>query len=421
MRRKITFLALMFFVYAKLQAQDYQISFAGIGESTTIEIVQVQNLTQGTSLTLGGSDVLHLTATVTDYEQLTTIGNNLLQIYPNPMTSTSTLEFEIPQSSNVIIELFDISGKKVTSTQKSLQPGIQKFNVTGLNRGIYAVNVKSDNLVYSGKIISNSIANGKADIAFINSSINEHKAKLKSAKAIALMQYNTGDRILLKAVSGKYSTIKTLVPVASSTETFNLVAATDYDGNNYTTVTIDKQVWMVENLKVTHYRNGEEIPNVTENASWTSLTTGAYSDNKNTPSNADIYGRLYNWYTVADSRNIAPTGWHVPTDAEWTTLTTYLGGESVAGEKMKETGTTHWINISNISATNESGFTALPSGSRNFRFGTFDNLGSVGEFWSSTQFDTSYAWDRYLFSYEAYSHRSKYDKRYGFSVRLVRD
>jgi uncharacterized protein (TIGR02145 family) len=129
---------------------------------------------------------------------------------------------------------------------------------------------------------------------------------------------------------------------------------------------------------------------------------------------------LYNWFTVADARNIAPTGWHVPTDAEWTTLTTFLGGESVAGGKMKETGTTHWVSP-NTSATNESGFTALPAGFRDGNDGTFGSLGYYGNFWSSTQSDASSAWFRYLNHGYADCDRYDYSKAYGFSVRLLKD
>ena len=118
---------------------------------------------------------------------------------------------------------------------------------------------------------------------------------------------------------------------------------TDVDGNRYTTVKIGTQVWMVENLKVTRYRNGDPIPNVTDNNSWNVLTTDAYCNYNNDTANVSAYGRLYNWYAVNDNRKIAPTGWHVPSDEEWATLGDFLGGNNIAGGKMKEPGTTHWI------------------------------------------------------------------------------
>ena len=194
---------------------------------------------------------------------------------------------------------------------------------------------------------------------------------------------------------------------------------TDIDGNVYNTVTIGTQVWMVENLKTTKYRDGTSIPNVTDNISWSNLTTGAYCDYSNTPSNSATYGKLYNWYAATNAHNIAPTGWHVPTDADWTTLTTYLGGEGVAGGKLKETGTTHWQSP-NIGATNETGFTALPGGIRNYN-GSFDYIGSHGYWWSATESGAASAWLRFMgFSY-SYVFSYGANKELGFSVRCVRD
>ena len=131
------------------------------------------------------------------------------------------------------------------------------------------------------------------------------------------------------------------------------------------------------------------------------------------------YGRLYTWHAATDSRGLCPTGWHLPTDAEWTTLTTYLGGESVAGGKMKEAGTTHW-NSPNTSADNSSGFTALPGGYRG-DFGAFSYIGGYGLWGSATEANASYAWYRNLYYYNSDASRSLSYKYYGFSVRCVRD
>lgn len=145
----------------------------------------------------------------------------------------------------------------------------------------------------------------------------------------------------------------------------------DIDGNQYQTVKIGSQVWMKENLKVTRYRNGDPIPRVTVNSEWVDLATGAYCACYNDEgTTAFTYGYLYNWYAVDDRRNLAPAGWHVPTDAEWQILMDYLGGEILAGGKLKETGTSHWASP-NTGATNESGFTARPGGIRGFDYGRF--------------------------------------------------
>ncbi|MCK4448089.1 MAG: fibrobacter succinogenes major paralogous domain-containing protein, partial [Candidatus Marinimicrobia bacterium] len=174
---------------------------------------------------------------------------------------------------------------------------------------------------------------------------------------------------------------------------------------------------MAENLKVTHYRNGDPIPNVTDNTDWSNLTTGAYCNYDNNGSNVTTYGRLYNWHAVSDARQIAPAGWHVPSDEEWQTLVDYLGGSGVAGGKMKETGTTHW-NSPNTGATNESGFSALPGGYRYLDGGYYD-MGYYAYFWSSTEGSSGSAWSRHLYYDHSEVGRYFEGKRLGFSVRCV--
>jgi uncharacterized protein (TIGR02145 family) len=193
----------------------------------------------------------------------------------------------------------------------------------------------------------------------------------------------------------------------------------DNDGNTYNYVTIGTQTWKVENLRTTKYRNGDAIPNVTGDG-WQSLVAGAYCWYfNNALTYKATYGALYNWYAVADSRNIAPVGWHVATDAEWNTLTTYLGGLTVAGGNLKETGTSHW-KPTNDGATNSSGFTALPGGYC-MDYGGFDSIGGYGMYWSSTEDPVSKAWCWYTVYFGSNIIRSSFNKYSGFSVRCVRD
>jgi len=191
------------------------------------------------------------------------------------------------------------------------------------------------------------------------------------------------------------------------------------DGKTYTSLTIGTQQWMEKNLDVTTYRNGDLIPYVTDPGAWEVLTTGAWCYYNNDPSNNGTYGKLYNWYAVNDPRGLAPVGWHVPTDAEFSTLTTYLGGESVAGGKMKVTGTTTWV-TPNTGATNTSGWAGLPGGYRFFN-GTFYNVGYYGYWWSASESSTAFAWYRYLSYDTAVAYRANHLKTCGFSVRCVRD
>jgi len=205
----------------------------------------------------------------------------------------------------------------------------------------------------------------------------------------------------------------------------------DIDGNIYQTVQIGDQLWMAENLKVTHYNNGEEIPNITNNGSWVSLSTGAYGDYNNDPDNAEIYGRLYNWYAVDDARGICPEGWHVPTDEEWMDLEMELG---MSWEEAHDTGyrgtdqgsqlagnADLWISgvLVDDPVFGASGFTALPGGYRSIDNGSYTSMGVYGCFWSSTAHYSSHAWYRILYCGSSVVYRYSSSKRGGFSLRCV--
>ncbi len=206
---------------------------------------------------------------------------------------------------------------------------------------------------------------------------------------------------------------------------------TDYDGNIYQTVQIGNQVWMTENLKVTHYPDGREIPLVTDEIAWANLADNNTDDAYcyyNNDSGSD-YGVLYTWAAamgdnaVSSDANpsgvqgISPAGWHIPSDAEWTELITYLGDE--AGGKLKEAGTIHW-NSPNTGADNSSVFTALPGGLRRFN-GGFLAAGIEGYWWTSTENSDTQAWFRSLYSSISGVTRDYYNKSNGYSVRCIKD
>jgi uncharacterized protein (TIGR02145 family) len=201
----------------------------------------------------------------------------------------------------------------------------------------------------------------------------------------------------------------------------------DVDGNLYDVVTIGTQTWMAENLRVTRYSNGEPIPNVSDAAEWSNLTTGARCDYDNDPGKVTTYGRLYNWEAVNDARNIAPSGWHVPYDEDWKQLEMCLGisqsevdqlgwrGTDV-GSKMKKAETELW----GSDATNESGFSALPAGYRTST-GAFDNMDLSAYFWSCSLDYWGNAWYRTLNYFDSGVGRLGDDRHFGFSVRCVKD
>jgi uncharacterized protein (TIGR02145 family) len=190
-------------------------------------------------------------------------------------------------------------------------------------------------------------------------------------------------------------------------------AVTDYDGNLYHSISIGKQVWLTENLRTTHYNDGSPI---TYNETWTMMTEGAYGlYDDDTAVYKKTYGTLYNWYAV-NSGKLCPKGWHVPTEEEWTTLITFLGGESSAGEKMK-------VPVSHVPAwdgNNSSGFSALPSGQRSPSDGVPSGLNNMASFWSSTENGTG-AWYHTLYTSAPRIGSAFITKTYGFSVRCIKD
>ena len=206
-----------------------------------------------------------------------------------------------------------------------------------------------------------------------------------------------------------------------SFKTFTAETVTDIDGNVYNTVKIGTQVWMAEDLKVTKYRNGDPIPNITDNTQWKNLTSGAYCNYRNDNTNVTTYGLLYNWYAVMDSRTLAPTGWHVATDSDWSLLTGFLGGEKTAGSKLKETGSLHW-DFPNSDATNESGFTALPGGDRSFD-GTFNYITTLGFWWCFADGAIDNIWGRSMI--RGFGNVDRFNEvdheRSGLSVRCIKN
>lgn len=209
---------------------------------------------------------------------------------------------------------------------------------------------------------------------------------------------------------------------------------TDIDGNSYKTVRIGNQWWMAENLKVGHYRNGQPIPNITDKMEWSGTSSGACCAYENNSSIVSVYGLLYSWYAAVDTQNIAPAGWHVPTDEEWKELELSLGMSRASadstgwrgtdqGGRLKETGLAHWSSP-NLGASNASGFSALPGGGRSGYApyeGNFYYVGTLASMWTSSAHNDTTAWYRDISYQKANVFRYYISKRNGFSIRCVKD
>jgi uncharacterized protein (TIGR02145 family) len=350
-------------------------------------------------------------------------GFRLYQNYPNPFNPSTVIRYELTQPCLVRIEVYNISGQKVKTLLDGIYNGQGQiiWDATdelgkGVPAGLYICSMKAAGIRINRKMLL----------------IDGHYGPIHTKTSVSHGTIQSGKPVLRKSLSGLYLlevTGENIAPFIQqdleitedmTIDVMVMRTVKDIDGNVYQTIKIGGQWWTADNLSVTHYRNGDAIPHVTDNTEWANLTTGAYCTYDNNESNADTYGCLYNWYAVKDNRNLAPEDWHVPVDWEWQFLVDFLEGDLNAGRKLKEAGTAHWDSLNNR-ATNESGFTALPGGYRLGHDGLFSGFNHLAYFWSVTEFSLEYAYDWNLYSGGSAIYRSFNQERYGFSVRLIRD
>jgi uncharacterized protein (TIGR02145 family) len=417
MKKTITSIGSLLLIAASVYPQDYTINFVATGASNTIESVKIENLTQGTSITLTGSEALQLQSIATDIDRINADNRYVLHIYPNPVTENSTVEFATTSSGTVSLELTDVAGKKVASYRSLLAKGTPVFSIQGLKECIYVLHIKGQGGNYTAKIVSKGIGSGPIAIRYQGYKTDNGTFERKKSQLVGgTMQYMPGDLMKFTGSSGIYKTIVMDTPAQNKTITFKFVACTDADGNNYPVVQIGDQVWMAENLKTTKYNDETDVPLVNED--WANQLSGAYCIYNNDLNNASIYGRLYNWYAT-NLGKLAPLGWHVSTDNEWTALENYLGGAIVAGGKLKEVGLKYWA-TPNTGATNETAFTAIPGGARTYN-GQFLDKSYDAAFWTSTIYNDLDAWCRGVNFEGIYVRRMNYNKKGGMSIRCLKN
>lgn len=377
-----------------LFSQDYKLSFAGTGSSTTVGSVIVENLTQNKSVTLNGNETLHLAATITGINDVDEVKEKLF-ISPNPIVDEGVATFFAKNEGLVSVEILESSGVLVFQRSYYLYPGKNSLKISELANGIFILNISSKTYSYSGKILSI-----KRNHIRVNAPVVESLGlgstvmqQLKSVSAEKYLIFKKGDILKITGKSGDYSTIVGDSPVADKTITFNFMPCIDGDGNNYPVVQVGEQIWMGENLRTTKLNDGTEIPNITKDSDWGALTTRGYCWANNDAANKSPYGGLYNWYAV-NTGKLAPKGWHVPTDKELDDFLRNFGGSPSMVYKIQVTGNeyrkTDAFNASN--ATNETGFSLVPGGMRNGAnnagVGLFAGYKEWGFYWSSTFWGT---------------------------------
>ena len=285
-------LTALFIAMIDLHGQDYIITFAGIGATTIVDSVKIENLVKGTKLEMAGTDVLHLTIangieTMNDHE------TGKVRFYPNPMKDITKMQFFQPEPGETLIAIYDISGRKLSQIRHWLSPGTHVYRIQGIKDGLYIVYISSGRFSCSGRFLSSGSQNADSQIEYeATLALHGKQENTKGIMEEKVMQFNPGDRLRFIGISGNYSTVLTDVPAENKTITFSFIACSDGEGNNYPVIEFllakgnsghpgpagEKgiQIWMAENLKATKYNDGTAIPHITDNTMWYSITTPAY-------------------------------------------------------------------------------------------------------------------------------------------------
>ncbi len=415
MKKNVLFLFIFCsFLPVNLLGINYTISFTSSGRSNTLDSVKVINLTTGASIITTDSVLLS-----DEFDGIVPVTNDEgLKIIPTPNIGTYIVEFNSLNNGNCHFRILSTDGKIVSTSSKMIHSGMNRISFNAKS-GVNIIHIFGAGYNYAAKIVNPNLQNSFVNkIDFLDSNGRSNSLAKIKAISISTLLFKEGDRILVKGYSGNYSNITVDIPTSNKTINFIQSECQDASGNYYSTVKIGSKTWMAENLKTTKYRTGDNILNLTSNSDWGFYGIGSYCVYNNSEANSLTYGLLYNWHAIKDTRNLAPEGWHVASDAEWTNLVSVLGGENVAGYKIKETSLLHWF--TNENATNEYGFTGLPSGFR-LTSGTYSGLGTNTNWWTSDENSSTYSWYRSINSSSNILSRDYYNKNAGYAIRCVKD
>nr|NQU92875.1 T9SS type A sorting domain-containing protein [Bacteroidota bacterium] len=460
--RKFNFRTLLFvFLFAagmQIQAQDYLVSFGITGGTFPPDSVEVINLDQGTNLTMNGSDVLHLLGEVVGIDDFTK-EDKALSIYPNPTLDNATIEFHMQESGEVNIKVCDASGKTIVQQSDNLPKGNVVYQLTGLDKGAYFVNVQpqyassAQNDGMSAVIISR--ARNPLEPGLVLQSTrpeNDLTGNLKSSKsnpdAEIVMQYNDGETLMFTAWYEGISAVEELIITESQTIAFEFIeTVTDIEGNVYPVLTIGNQTWMQENLKTTKFNNGDSIPYILSNWDWTTATGPAVNWWNHDQAYADTnkMGALYNWYAV-ETGTLCPFGWHVPTNDEFEEFVFFLAangynydGSIYTGTNIDDAGskigksiaaTSGWLtptygyewSIGKYQHLNNSSlFNGIGADGRYMMIGVFGDPGFLCNWWTSTSYDADFSWTYFMYTEETALIKTYYFNEGGYSVRCMKD
>jgi uncharacterized protein (TIGR02145 family) len=428
--------ALFIFTTSNMYAFNYNVSFSGSGLSSTVDSVLVTNSYKGTSITIHSGETLVLTSEITTVNDVASI-NDELCVFTNSENSVSTLSFYAKKTGFSTVSVFSGNGRKVIETGLTLQEGRNAFEMN-LSGGVFIIQVSGNGYSYTKKFLSQSSKMQTPRILYIGFSADRTTSLKKNKSGLIRKMYcSENDNIIFKGMSQNYATITSARPNSDTNINFNFMECKDASGNNYAVVEIGNQIWMGENLKTTKFQNGDNIPtttpaikNITSETS--PIYQWAFDGNEN---NSNLYGRLYTWYATTDSRNLAPFGWHVPSDTEFTTLEMYLFnngynydpsyngdmvGKSLASNILWNTDSKGGNIGCDLTLNNFSDYNALPVGKRKSD-GTFDYLNYSTLLWSLTGYSTTDAWGRQLCSNYPDFYNAYIPKQFGCSIRCLKN
>ncbi|MBK8227006.1 MAG: fibrobacter succinogenes major paralogous domain-containing protein [Flavobacteriales bacterium] len=436
MKRFSTLVLVVISFISQVRSQVITITFEGTLNALPIPLDSILVM----NLTAGGDTMVYFPDNVLVLDGTTGIarGNQsamTMQGWPNPFVGSTEVALSAT-SGELLLTLQDATGRLLKSHTLEVAEGVHRFRIDCGQPGMHLLMARQSAVSRTVRLMA-AEGQGASDLQY-NGLWGSGRAKDDRS----LFTWMPGDELRYIGYATDagiaHSAAIDEVPVASATRTFALFAGlacsesptvTDVDGNVYRSVRIGGQCWMAENLKTTRNNDGTDIPNVTDGAAWSQLSSDAWCYYNNSPASA-IYGKLYNWY-VATNTNICPQGWHVPTDAEWQQLeltlgmpagevsnTSFRGAAQNVGGKMK--ATTLWV-APNTGATNESGFSGLPGGFRTNANGAFNYLGNAGFWWSVSESGAEDAWYRTLDGNDAGVYRFNSAKRDGFCLRCIRD
>lgn len=459
----LSFLALGVFFGASGQKPTMELTFTAHnnGQYVPLDSIFVENLT------LGGDTTLYAPDTVLVLDYLVGIGENITieektfsvsQNYPNPFKGKTKVNLYLPVKDEIKITVRDILGRELAHYENTLKQGNHTFAFFSGNQKYYLLNITGKHTSQTIKMLNaggHMTNSEKCKIVYTGS--NENVSNFKSQTAINDFGFNLGDELkftayALTVIGNLGSAVIFDIPEMNTTYEFDIIgglrcpempAITDIDGNTYNTVQIGNQCWLKENLKTATYNNGTSIPNVTDVDEWSNSTNGAFVWYDNDVAWKDSCGALYNWYAVKNANGLCPTGWHVPSDGEWTQLVDYvvalgfpnqIDDPNAAGNALKSCRQVNsplsgdcntslhprWNEDGTHHGFDEFGFSGLPGGSREGN-GNFGTIGYFGYWWSTTGSHRGFAWFRFMIYGSGGINRLGHDKKSGYSVRCLRD